>query len=67
MKSYEIVQSPDPALGEGAGKGWNISVAPVAGSIDPDAGVDIWADAGKGIQVFLRVTIEGPEGLSAYY
>lgn len=66
VKSFEIVPSPNGQLQEGSGKGWSWETKPQIGGTQAAAKLNLWADAGKGIEIFLRITIEGPEGTSPY-
>lgn len=64
VKSYEIIRGTNH-FAEGPGRGWSwLSATPTGTS--PYFKIRLWADANRGIEIRVRVLIEGPEGTNPY-
>ncbi|MGI9065863.1 MAG: hypothetical protein ACR2HX_05590 [Pyrinomonadaceae bacterium] len=64
IKSHEIIRGTGN-FAEGPGKGWSWSSAPPTGT-GPYFKIRLWADANRGIQIGVKIFIEGPEDTDPY-
>jgi len=64
IKSYEVIRGSGH-LAEGMGRGWSWQSAIPTGT-NPYFKIRLWADASMGIEITIKIHIEGPEGTSPY-
>ncbi len=64
VKSYELIRGTND-FAEGPGRGWSWLSATPTGT-NPYYKIRLWADGHRGIEIGLKIFIEGPEGTNPY-
>jgi hypothetical protein len=65
VKSYVIPRSSTTGFEEGQGRGWSWGSPPPSGT-NPYYKLHLWTDGFHGIEIFVKITIEGPQGTNPY-
>jgi hypothetical protein len=65
VRTYQIGESSNPDFREAAGKGWSWVSPPPSGT-NPYFKIHLWADGFHGIEVFVKIWIQGPSGTDPY-